>query len=207
MNLKGQTKKVKDSIAAQKRYYIILTILMGIGILVGVFFALILSQSDKKIIASSLDAFFKNVKVDQIDYLSAFIQSIINLLIPAILIWILGISIIGVPFILFFDFLKGFLVGFSFSSVLITYQWKGILKAIFYVFPHQIIGLFLSVFLCFYALRFSKKLLSFLFFKKELDLKKAMKKYSKVLGIVVIGFCFLSLLEVFLAPMLLRVFC
>ncbi len=204
MKIREQTKTLKNSIEAQKKRYVSLGILLGIGILIGVFFALILSKGDKAIIKTSLDAFFKSVNADDLNYLSAFYQSLFNLVVPAILIWILGISIIGAPIILFFDFFKGFLVGFSFSSILITYHWKGILKAIFYVFPHQVLGLFLTIFLCFYALRFSGKLASFLFLKKEIDLKRAMKRYVKVLGIVVIGFCFLSLLEVFLAPVLLR---
>ncbi len=204
MDLKTHSKMIKNSVAAQKRRYLFLILLLIAGILSGIVFSLILSNSDKQIIQSSLDNFFKSVSTDELNYLSSFIQSLKNQVLPAVLIWLLGISIIGVPFILFYDFLKGFLFGFSVGAILLTYQWKGILKAFFYVFPHQILGLFLSIFLCFYALRFSGKLVAVLFFKKDLSLKRAMKRYGQVFGIVFIGFCFLSLMEVFLAPTLLR---
>ena len=86
MKIKEQTKTVKKSIEAQKKRYLSLAILVGIGLLVGTLFALILSKSDKTILKSSLDAFFQNVKADHLDYLSAFWQSLKNLVIPAIMI-------------------------------------------------------------------------------------------------------------------------
>lgn len=175
MHLKKQTKTVTDSIMQQKKRYFFLAILLVVGCILGTIFALILSKTDKQIVASSLDSFFKGVVTDDLDYLQAFYQSLINQVIPAVFMWILGISIIGVPVLLFFDFFKGFLVGFSFTSILMTYKWKGILKAFFYVFPHQILGLFFTVFLVFYAIRFSGKLFSVLFLKKDIDLKRAMK--------------------------------
>lgn len=204
MNMKKNTKTIKDSILAQKRKYLFLFILMAAGMILGVVFAIILSKDDKQIISESLYHFFEGVKNDDLDYFSAFFQSLKNQVLPGFFIWLLGISIIGIPIILFFDFFKGFLMGFSFTSICITYQWKGILKAIFYVFPHQVLGLFLSIFLCFYALRFAEKLAAILFLKKEISLKRAMKRYVQVLGLVLLGNCFLSLLEVFLTPMLLR---
>ena len=204
MDLEKNTKRLKDSIAAQKRKYMFLAFLIIVGIIIGGIFTFLLSNSDKDIIKVSLDHFFEKVKTDELDYFYAFLNSLQNQILPVLLIWILGISIIGVPIILFFTFFKGFLLGFSFSSILVTYKTKGILKACFYVFPHQVFGLFLTLFLCFYALSFSSKLGNVLFLKKDISLKLAMKRYTKVLFITLIGFCFISLMEVFLAPLLLR---
>lgn len=204
MNFKKNPAKIKDTIAAQKRKYLFLIFLMLLGIGLGAGFVFLLSKSDRQIIASSLEQFFQSVETDKLHYFESFLQSLKNQVIPVLLVWLLGISIIGVPFILFFDFLKGFLVGFSFTAILATYRAKGILKAFFYVFPHQILGLLLTIFLCFYALRFAGKLTAVLFFKKEISLKYAMQRYLGVLGFVLIAFCFLSLMEVFLAPVLLR---
>lgn len=204
MNIKKNKEKMKDRLAAQKRKYIFLTILMLLGIIIGGGFVFLLSKSDQQIIISSLKQFFKNVQTDQFDYFASFWQSLKNQVLPVLFIWLLGISIIGVPFILFYDFFKGFLVGFSISSIFITYKWKGVLKAFFYVFPHQILGLLFTIFLCFYALRFSGKLIAVFFFKKEIPLRLAMKRYIGVLGIVMVAFCFISLMEIFLAPVLLR---
>ena len=204
MNLKKNQEIIKDSLKQQKKRYVMLIILMLIGIILGGGFVFLLSKSDKTILSSSLEQFFKNVETDKLEYVTSFFQSLKNQVLPVLLIWLLGISIIGAPIILFYDFIKGFLLGFSLSSILIVYKWKGLAKAFFYVFPHQILGLCITIFLCFYALRFSGKLVAVLFFKKEIPLRLAMKRYLGVLGFVFIASCFISLMEVFLAPTLLR---
>ena len=42
------------------------------------------------------------------------------------LIWLLGISVIGFPFVLVLDFLKGVLIGFTVALLAEQYAWKGV---------------------------------------------------------------------------------
>ena len=55
------------------------------------------------------------------------------------LIWLLGLSVIGLPGILILDFLKGVLIGFAVGCLVGQYTWKGLLFALVSVAPHNLI--------------------------------------------------------------------
>ncbi|RCX23179.1 stage II sporulation protein M [Fontibacillus phaseoli] len=55
------------------------------------------------------------------------------------LIWLLGLSVIGLPGILVLDFLKGVLIGFTVGCLVGQYTWKGLLFALVSVAPHNLI--------------------------------------------------------------------
>ena len=188
MDLKLDNVKVKvnNKLREQKRLYLFLIVVMGLGIIAGLIYALIISKSDHNLVASSLDSFFTNIKESNINYKSGLINSLIGNIFFISFIFLLGISIIGIPFIIISLFFKAFIFSFSFVSIIYTYHLNGILKAIMYVFPHQIITLLMSLFLGFYALYFGIKLFNYLFRRKDINLRNSMKRYLQVFIIVLI---------------------
>lgn len=54
-------------------------------------------------------------------------------------IWILGLSIVGVPVILLLDFLKGVLVGFTVGYLAGQWSWKGVVFAVASVAPQNLV--------------------------------------------------------------------
>jgi len=54
------------------------------------------------------------------------------------LIFILGLSVVGLPGILVLDFLKGVLIGFTVGYLVGQYSWKGLLFALVSVAPHNL---------------------------------------------------------------------
>ena len=54
------------------------------------------------------------------------------------LIWILGLSVIGLPGILILDFLKGVLIGFTVGYLVGQYSWKGLLFALVSIAPQNL---------------------------------------------------------------------
>lgn len=206
MNLK--VNKVKDKVTntlkEQKRIYIMIIILMSVGIMGGVIYAIILNKSDHNLVSESLTSFFINIKNNDINYKKAILNSLIGNISFTFLIFLLGISIIGMPLILLLLIFKSFIFGFSFSSIIYTYHFKGILKAIMYTFPHQWIILLISLFLGFYAFYYSLKLFNYLFRGKDINLKHSMKRYLQVFIITIIINILCSFLEVFLSPILLK---
>lgn len=56
-----------------------------------------------------------------------------------ILIWVLAVSVIGFPLILFVNFLKGMLVGFTTGYLMSEWTWKGMLFAFVGVVPQNIV--------------------------------------------------------------------
>ena len=177
---------------------------MGIGLILGLVYALILSKSDHTLVTESLNTFFDSIKKNDVNYLAALSNSLVGNVIFVLFLWFFGISIIGMPLIFLFTFFKTFLFGFSITSIIYTYHAKGILRAIAYVVPHQLIFLFITLFLSFYAVYFSKKLFCYLFLKKEIALKHSMKRYTQVLLISLITAVICSFIEVFLSPFFIR---
>lgn len=198
--------KVTNTIKEQKRIYLLIIIIMSLGLLLGIVFAIVIPKSDHTLVAESLQMFFNDIQKNNIDYKAALINSLIGNISYTMLIWLLGISIIGIPIILILLFFKTFILGFSISSIIYTYHTAGILKSFSYIFPHQFLNIFFVIFLGFYAIYFSKKLFNFLFLKKDIQLKHSTKRYLQVLSICLIGMVISSLLETFLSPIIIRLF-
>ncbi len=200
-------KKInKDKLLAQKKQYLFLITIMALGILAGILFVFFISSEDKTLLLDNLNHFFTSIKENKLNYTDSLINSISSNILSIILIWLLGISVIGIPFILGFMIFKGFVLGFSISSILVNYGFKGILVAISYIFPHHIIYLIMWLLLGFYALSFSCKLFKLLFLKKNVNLKEHFRKYLKILVLCLLVSCILSLFEVYVTPSLINLF-
>ena len=164
INVNLNVKRVKNSINRQKKLYFFLIGLIIVALISGILFWLVINNEDKLLVNNELTSFFTGIKDgNNINYLGSFLNSIIINLIYIGLIWLLGISIIGLPIIIVLIGLKGFIVGFSVVSIIATYGFKGILGAIAYTLPHQIIFLLLLVLLGFYSISFCIKLFKYLF--------------------------------------------
>ena len=204
LKLKKVKTKVTNKLAEQKKIYIFLIIVMLIGLILGIIYAVILNKSDHAIVTTSLDSFFTSIKNNDIDYKSALINSLVGNISFVTFIFLLGISIIGIPLIIFSLASSAFIFGFSLSSIIYTYHFDGILKAITYLFPHQLITLLMSLFLGFYALYFGIKLFKYLFRGIDINLRSSMKRYLQVYITVLLIFVLCSFIEVFLSPALIK---
>ena len=195
-------KMDKLKITINKKMFIFLLSLFVVGIIVGSLFVTILKDSDKTLITESLNNFFTNVKTLNLKWKSTLITTLITQASYVIGIWILGISIIGLPLILIIYFSKAFILGFSIGSILLNYNVKGILLSIAYIFPHQIINFFIYTILAIYALSLSIKLFDSLLHKKKLDFRPILNKYLFILMVSVVLCITSTLLEVFVMPRL-----
>lgn len=207
INVNLNVKRVKNSINRQKKLYFFLIGLIVVGVLSGILFWFIINKEDKLLVNNDLTSFFTSIKDgNNINYFSSLLNSVITNLIYIGFIWLLGISIIGFPIILIMIALKGFIVGFSISSIVATYGFKGILGALSYTFPHQIIFLTLLVLLGFYSISFCIKLFKYLFLKQNINFKDAMRRYLKILLISSITSVVISLFETFVATYFIKLF-
>ena len=199
-------KLKKDKLLGQKKLYVALLCLLVFGALLGILFPLFLSVDDKELLQTSISTFFNNLMNHQLDYATGLQNSLIANFSFLIGVWLFGISIIGVPVVLFLLFYKGFIFGFSFSSIIKVYGVKGILSAVSYVFPGMFLSLIATVLLSFYSISFSIKLFRYLFLKENFNFKFIMNKYLKILGICAGVFLIVSILDVYLAPIVMNLF-
>ena len=117
-----------------------ITIITIIGILAGALFITILKETDKEAITNSLNTFFDNIINNNLNYKLSLKSGIITNTILVVSIWIFAISIIGIPVILFLYFIKVFGLGLTLSALIYNYKTKGIIYALIYIFPHNIIN-------------------------------------------------------------------
>jgi len=207
INVNLNVKRAKNSIIKQKNIYIFLIGLIVVGLIAGILFWFAIGNEDKLLVTNDLTSFFTSIKDgNSINYFSSLLNSIITNLLYVVLIWLLGISIIGLPIILFMLAIKSFIVGFSISSIVAIYGFKGILGAVVYTFPHQFIFLLLLVLLGFYAISFCIKLFKYLFLKQVINFKDGMRRYLKILILSCLIAVVISLFETFISTYLIKLF-
>ena len=190
-----------------KKKYMFLLIIVVIGIVMGVIFSNILNMEDSKLVYSKITTYFQNIKDDiPINYLENLFTSLKNNLLYLVVIWILGLGVIGLLFNNFILFFKSFIFGFSIGSIINIYLYQGLVLSFFYVFPSLIINLIILMIMTFYANDFSLKIFNVLFRKKEFKFTPIMIRYTKILGIFTCIMIFSSLIETFIMPFFLKLF-
>ena len=202
-------KKLNSGLALilpNKKVNLFVIFIVILGIISGSLFLMVLNDNDKSEVINEISTFMTNINTNNINNLNSFKNSLIEGMILIILSWILGMSLIGVIFNIFFIYMKSFTIGFSISSFILVYKYKGILSSLIYVIPSQLINILIILILGVYTLLFSKYLFKMIFFKdKTVNLGKFFKKYVLVFGICIILCLVSSLCEAYLLPSLLKV--
>lgn len=202
-------KKLNSGLALilpNKKVNLFVIFIVILGIISGSLFLMVLNDNDKSEVINEISTFMANINTNNINNLNSFKNSLIEGMILIILSWILGMSIIGVIFNIFFIYMKSFTIGFSISSFILVYKYKGILSSLVYTVPSQLINILIILILGVYTLLFSKYLFKMIFIKdKTVNLGKFFKKYVLVFGICIILCLVSSLCEAYLLPSLLKV--
>lgn len=199
--------KVKTLLKTRKRTFIFFAVLVILGIIFGSLFITILDKPDKEMVTSRITEFFNLVKTNNdTDILSALKNSLFSNILSVLMIWLLGISIIGIPLIIVFMFIKSFIFGFSVGGIISVYNIKGIILSIGYLFPHQFINIVVLFALSLVSFNLSINFLKNLLTKRTMDFKIWTGKYYKLLFLSLIIMIISSLLEVFVSPLILKLF-
>ena len=202
-------KKLNSGLALilpNKKVNLFVIFIVILGIISGSLFLMVLNDNDKSEVINEISTFMTNINTNNINNLNSFKNSLIEGMILIILSWILGMSIIGVIFNIFFIYMKSFTIGFSISSFILVYKYKGILSSLVYTIPSQLINILIILILGVYTLLFSMSLFKMIFLKdKTVNLGKFFKKYVLVFGICIILCVISALCEAYLLPSLLKV--
>ena len=211
MVLKNRSKKEhKLSFKKFKKYFTLknLTIFLisfaVVSIILGFIFFQFLDETAKQEIVNNIKESF--TLKEEYDYFKLFLDSLFENLSYTFLVWILGISIVGIIVIIILYFFNFFSIGFTISGIFNSYGYNGIFALISYLFPSKLVYILLFYFITFFAIKFSAQLFKHLFLKQEINLQKAMKKYFNVLILAVIITVVYSILEVFVNPFMIKIF-
>lgn len=119
------TSHIKDNLKS----YIIVSLILLIGIILGVFFVNNMNETQQQEVQNYLTVFTNSLKEgSQIDTGILLKQSISNNLFFTIFMWFVGSTVIGIPIVIGMVAFRGFCLGYSISaSVAIWGTGKGIL--------------------------------------------------------------------------------
>ena len=199
--------KLKKLIKYDKKIMTLLNVIAIIGIITGSIFMVVLSKSDKTTVLNSIKDFFDKLINDKFDFILTLKNTMISNLLFSFIIWVIGISVIGIIIVIFIIFYKSFTLGFTISSIIYTYSIKGSLIALLYVFPHMIINILIMLYIGSYSIKLSIILIKSILKNDNLNFKLFINNYLRVYLISITFLITTSLYESFIAPIILRYFC
>lgn len=196
--------KLKKLIRYDKKIMTFLNIIAIIGIITGSIFVVILNKSDKSLVMTSIKDVFNNLQNNNVNYLLTLKNTLFANSLFAFIIWIIGISVIGVLITILIIFYKSFTLGFTIASIIYTYSLKGTVLSLLYIFPHLLINILLFLYLGSYSIKLSIILIKSIFRKENLNFKEFLNSYLKVLGISLLFIIISGFYETFIAPYILK---
>lgn len=202
--MKKYMDKLKKNIRINKNLFIFLVVIVAVGIAAGSVFVTVLNSNDKIMVSDYLNNFLTNVNNNQLNYSGTLLNTLIFTLGVALLIWLLGISVIGFVLILLFLFIKAFSLGFSIGSIIINFNFKGLLISFAYIVPHHVINMMIYILISSYALILSYRLINSFTKKKQFEFKTIFNKYLFILIFSLVILFVSALYEVYGAPKLIQ---
>lgn len=165
----------------------------------GILFNSFIDIESKNIISNNISGLINNLNNDNISNFNNFISLFISNSLILFIIFILGISIIGMIFIYVIYLLKVFIYGFEFVSLLSYLKLNNIIYILIYFIP-SIIFIFIFLFITYYGLSFSFMLFRHLFIDKSINIKKVFIGYLRVF-LVSLFMCFINcIFEILFIP-------
>jgi stage II sporulation protein M len=119
--------------------------------------------------------------------------------------WILGLSIIGLPIILILLFLKGVVVGFTVGFLVNQMGWHGLLLSFVSVLPQNLILVPAFIIVSAASVSFSLKMIRQQFLRKNSSpIMPQFVRYSLLVVAVGIALFAVSLFEAYVSPVLMK---
>lgn len=183
--------------------YIFTIILFIMGIVLGSYLIYSLSSSQKQEILSSLNLFFSDINSLELNSHIAFLEILYDNIKYLLIIWFLGLSIVGMPLIFLLIYLKGVVVGFTVSFFIFEMNWRGLLLAISAIIPQNLLIVPVLIIASVSGVKFSLSLIKSRS-EKNFSYLQLFKAYS-VMTIALVGVLIItSAYEAFVTPYLIK---
>jgi stage II sporulation protein M len=193
------------SIKKDIKLYLAVTLFFIIGLAVGSITVKLLDINTKKELVLYLNRFFQIMDKESVKGISMFYQSIKNNFQTVFFIWLLSITVIGIPVTLFIVSFRGFIIGFSVALFIEGIGWKGILLTMFAILPQNIIYIPCILGISALSLKFSLNVL-----KRNLSngvinqYKNSILTYTMYIGVIFLIMSLGSAIEAYLSPVLIK---
>ena len=195
--------RIKDIVLPYKKINYFVLGLIIFGIISGAIFYTIVSHEEKLAIIKQINNFITSISKNNLDTGLAFKNSLFSNGILVVLIWILGMSVIGMLVNIFIVYLKSFIAGFSIASIIGAYGIKGIPASFIYVFPGQIIDIIAISIMGIYSVIFSLYIIKLIIYKNNTN-RNMLKKYMTIFILSLLLVLLAALFEAYFLPALMK---
>lgn len=178
---------IKQHLRDHSSIYLFVFVLFLMGIIFGAIIVNSMNLSQKEDLYYYLNRFFGQVAEGKVaSSADMFQQSFYHNLKYLGLMWILGISIIGLPIILVMLFIKGMVVGFTVGFLVNQLGLKGFLLSFVTVLPQNVLLIPAFIIMCTVAITFSLKIIRQLFVKKSGSMEAPFTMFTRYVAVFII---------------------
>lgn len=201
-------KLITEHIRTYMSLYTFVTALFLMGIVFGAIIVNSLPYGSKSDLLHYMEQFFGELARGQIaDPHLLFRESLFNDLQYTILIWILGLSVIGLPIIFILIFIKGMVLGFTVGFLVSQMGFQGFMTAAVSVFPQNLLHIPNDLFLSVVAVACSLRIIRQLMIRTRKE--PLLPQFAGYGLILILSGCVITLAcgyEAYLSPVLIRIF-
>ena len=193
--------RIKQHINENRWQYYILILLFVLGTIAGNYPISYLEDGDKNHLLDLIDNYLRSELADTIT-ISFWAGAFINQFKTLLIIWFLGLTVIGLPLILGIIFVRGFSLGFTIGFLVQEKAGAGIMITLLSVIPQNLVYIPLLIVWSVVAMNFSIYLVRGRT-AMNLSLGKSLAIYTSLLVIFSALLLAGSLIEAYLSPWLL----
>ncbi|WP_040951277.1 stage II sporulation protein M [Gorillibacterium massiliense] len=182
-------------------FVIFIAAIFGTGVVFGAVLVSALTLDMNQELSRHLGNFFQSVDIGFGSDRSRIFWNIFGLNAKWILlIWLLGLSVVGLPIIFVMDFLKGALIGFTVSFLAAQYSWKGLLFSLVSVVPQNLVLIPLLIIGSVAGMSFSIYLVKNRVLQNKGQVLPPFVKYGLLMAVMLILAAGVSLFEAYVSP-------
>jgi stage II sporulation protein M len=185
--------------------YVFIGVLFAVGVVFGALAVHALTLEQQQNLSGELDRFIRMMEAgmfpdegetfwDRLFFYGKWIG----------LIGLLGMTVVGLPFVLALDFLKGSLVGFAIGTVVSEHGWKGIVFSLASVVPPNMILVPAIVIASASAISFALHVIRYRLLQNKGRLLPAFGSLCTMLGLMMLAVTAAALVEAYVSPGLMR---
>lgn len=186
--------------------YVFIGVLFVVGAVFGVLLVHALTFEQQQELTERLGAYMKSARETgaEMNEADAFRESFSFYFKWLALIWLLGVSVIGLPFVLLLDFLKGILIGFTLGLLTQEWAWRGVLVFCTAVVPQNALVVPALIVASVSAARFAHFVVRERLFRRKGRLLPPFLAHTAAAAFMLAMLGLAALLEAYLSPILLE---
>lgn len=202
---KRMGQQLQQYLKENKSLYLFTIVLFTMGIIFGAILVNSLAESQKQELLAFLQYFFVNIEKSGIPNPKLHFQQAFGHYLKTVgILWILGLSIIGLPMILLLLFLKGIVVGFTVGFLVNQMGWNGVMFSLMGVLPQNMLVVPALIIVGVAGISFSLRLIKTRLLSRHDRIIPYFASYSMLVGWMLIVLTLAAVFETFVTPVLMR---